>query len=144
MSFASLTFALVLSSNTPDRNSTNLESLRLVESTSTISLEVNLQESADDWFRRVKSFSEDSECYKKVKRNFPSCVNVDRTIQTTGWRTSEQNYIMLVSCQNHPDQRYASFPASLENLPSGEHFCKDSKRVWIKRDPVIYDTDLEE
>ena len=128
MSFTSLTFALVLSSNTPDQNSTSLESLRLVESTSTISLEVNLQESADDWFRRVKSFSEDSECYRKVKRNFPSCVNVDRTIQTTGWRTPEQNYIMLVSCQNHPDQRYASFPASLENLPRRRAFLQRFKK----------------
>ena len=144
MSLTSFSLALILSSNTPSQNTTSaLESIQPRVSVPNLSLEARAEESPIEWFERVKSSAKRGECFKKVKLNFPTCVHVNKSIQTTGWGTPDQDYIMLVNCENHPDQNYLSLPASSENIGS-EYYCKDSERVWIKRDPVFSDTDANQ
>ena len=143
MSFTSISLALVLSSNTPAQDFNNLDFLGQEQVVQVPSLSANFEESAGEWLERVLSVSESGECYRKVKNNFPACVHVNRSIQTTGWRSPGQNYIMLVNCEKHPEENYISLPASQENTQS-EYYCKDSERVWIKRDPVFSDTDANQ
>ena len=134
MSFILVPFSVILSGNTPVQSpSVPVMTHRVETSTTSPNLEVHFEESVDEWFQRIRSTVQDSACFVQVKREFPTCVHVNQSILTTGWKTPAQNYVMLVNCENHPNEHYFSLPLS-EMIPThGEPFCVDDTRVWYQK-----------